>query len=101
MNLKMNLDIKKPEDFEWLPNTIYFNDHKYERKEKHGPGQSLNPTPSMRYYAGLIHRWKIFNRHQRQDGHPELSFELWCWNNNVDLSGRTKVDLSKLPNVSK
>jgi len=57
-------------------------------------GTSLSPTKSTNWYCGLIDKWKMFNRHQRLDNHPQMSFDMWCVNANIDLSGKTLVKIT-------
>lgn len=78
---------------EKLPDTITLNGTVYHKEKKQPRGRSLNPTPSLMFYAKAKKAHQDFNRHQRQNNQPELSFELWAWNNNIDLSGRTVVNI--------
>jgi hypothetical protein len=55
--------------------------------------RSLNPTKSVIYYNTLRHKWKLFNKSQRQNNQPEMSFKQWLYNKGIDLSGRTKIEL--------
>ena len=52
------------------------------------------PTPSLVWYGNLRKNWRLFNKTQRQDGQPQLSFKSFCYNNGIDLSGKTKIDIS-------
>jgi len=54
-------------------------------------GMSLAPSKSINWYCGLVDRWKLFNKRQRQEKGPEMSFKMWTYNANIDLSGKNGV----------
>ncbi len=54
--------------------------------------RTLNPTPSERFYCSLISNWKNYNRTARIKGKVKMSFNHWLKNNNLDLSGKTKIN---------
>lgn len=58
-------------------------------------GVSLNPTPSARFHMMLRMKHKDFNRRQKASGGMQMSFRAWCYNKNIDLSGKSFVDIDQ------
>jgi len=63
-------------------------------KKRIQKGRSLMSTQSLVWYGNLQKKWRLFNKTQRQDGQPQVSFKFFCYNNGIDLSGKTKIDIS-------
>ena len=57
--------------------------------------RSLKPTKSYQFHARMVAAWRTFNKNQRIDNQPQLSFKQWAYTSNIDLSGRTVVDLNR------
>lgn len=55
-------------------------------------GRSLNSTPSVFLYQTLRHKHFQYQLTAEAKGKPKMSFKQFCYNNNFDLSGRTKVN---------
>ena len=54
-------------------------------------------TPGMNWYAHLVEKLRLFNQSQIAKGEPVMKIEQYAYNRNIDLSGRTVVDVEKLP----
>lgn len=65
-------------------------------KEQIKKAQSLCPSPSMIWYGKLKDKFEVFNKHRRQDKMPEVSFKYWCYLNNIDLSGKKLIDITRV-----
>ena len=53
--------------------------------------QSLKNSKATNYYEGLKDDWKLWNKGQRQKSQPQLDFDSYCYNRNIDLSGKTLI----------
>ncbi len=56
-------------------------------------GRSLMPSPSLVWFGQLKHKWKLFNKSQRQINMPQMSLKSYCYSRGIDLSGKNKVKL--------
>lgn len=51
-------------------------------------GRSLNPSPSMMLYMDWKRKHFVYNLTAEARGKVKMSFERWCYNNGIDLSGK-------------
>jgi len=54
---------------------------------------SLNNTRQVNYWIHIYNKWRTYQRTAKIEGKIKMSFDLYCKNLGVDLTGKTLINI--------